>query len=73
MFLYGVVHFKTDKMKTIFKLLTGLFYLPFLLISMILAIILFIYEMTILFTYNQAQEWKVKMIIKADTLIKQLK
>lgn len=60
-------------MKTTLKLITGLFYLPFLFLAMILAIILFVYEMTVLFTYSQAQEWKVKMIIKADTLIKQLK
>jgi hypothetical protein len=60
-------------MKTTFKIITGLFYLPFLAIAFVLAIIMFLFEMTVLFTYNQAQEWKVKMIIKADTLIKQLK
>ena len=60
-------------MKTTFKLITGLFYLPFLLIAFVLAVIMFVFEMTVLFTYNQAQEWKGKMIMKADTLIKKLK
>jgi len=60
-------------MKTIFKLLTGLFYLPFLVIAFIMAIILFILEMTVMFTYNQSIEWKEKMIMSADTWIKKLK
>ena len=69
----SVINFKTDIMKTIFKLLTGLFYLPFLAIAFIMAIILFILEMTVMFTYNQSIEWKEKMIISADTWIKKLK
>ncbi len=69
----SVINFKTDIMKTIFKLLTGLFYLPFLVIAFIMAIILFILEMTVMFTYNQSIEWKEKMIMSADTWIKKLK
>lgn len=60
-------------MKTTLKIITSLFYLPFLFIAMVFAVILFVYEMTIVFTYEQSQEWKGKMIMKADTLIKQLK
>ena len=60
-------------MKTILKLLTGLFYLPFLVIAFIMAIILFILEMTVVFTYNQSIEWKGKMIMNADTWVKKLK
>ena len=59
-------------MKTIFKLPIILFYLPFLAIAFIMAIILFILEMTVVFTYNQSIEWKGKMIINADTWIKKL-
>ena len=69
----SVINFKTDIMKTIFKLLTGLFYLPFLAIAFIVAIILFILEMTVMFTYNQSIEWKEKMIISADAWVKKLK
>ena len=69
----SVINFKTDIMKTIFKLLTGLFYLPFLAIAFIMAIILFILEMTVMFTYNQSIEWKGKMIMNADTWVKKLK
>ena len=69
----SVINFKTDIMKPIFKLLTGLFYLPFLAIAFIMAIILFTLEMTVIFTYNQSIEWKEKMIMKADTWIKKLK
>jgi len=60
-------------MKTIFKLVTVLFYLPFLAIAFIMAIILFILEMTVMFTYNQSIEWKGKMIMNADTWVKKLK
>jgi type III secretory pathway component EscR len=60
-------------MKTIFKLLTGLFYLPFLAISFVIAVLMFILEMTVMFTYNQSVEWKEKMIIGAGDWIKKLK
>ena len=69
----SVINLKTDIMKTIFKLLTGLFYLPLLAIAFIMAIILFILEMTVMFTYNQSIEWKEKMIISADAWVKKLK
>ena len=69
----SVINLKTDIMKTIFKLLTGLFYLPLLAIAFIMAIILFILEMTVMFTYNQSIEWKQKMIISADAWVKKLK
>jgi hypothetical protein len=38
-----------------------------------MAIILFILEMTVMFTYNQSIEWKEKMIISADAWVKKLK
>ena len=60
-------------MKITLKLLLGLFYLPFLALSFIIALILFIFQMTVVFTYNQSVEWKDKMILKADYYIKRLK
>tara|TARA_R110000851_G_scaffold56959_1_gene133008 strand:- start:184 stop:366 length:183 start_codon:yes stop_codon:yes gene_type:complete len=60
-------------MKTTFKLLIGLFCLPFLLIAFIMAIVLFILEITVMLTYHQSIEWKGEMIMKADSWIKKLK
>ena len=60
-------------MKTTFKLLIGLFCLPFLLIAFIMAIVLFILEITVMLTYHQSIAWKDEMIMKADSWIKKLK
>ncbi len=60
-------------MKKIYKLSIGLFYLPFLAIALLIALILTMLDLTIVFTYNQSIEWKNEMIIKIDNWVKSIK
>ncbi len=60
-------------MKKIFKLTLVLIYLPLLVIAFIMAVITSIFELTVVFTYNQSKEWKKKMLIDASDWTDKLK
>jgi len=50
-------------MKTIFRTLLNIIYIPFILLAGILAIIRLLYSLFIVFTLDISKEWSNKMLI----------
>ena len=60
-------------MKQIIKIITGIFFMPFLLLAFVVAVLRLIYALTIEFTIVQSTEWFEKMLLWVDTIMKKLK
>ena len=60
-------------MKLTLKLLTALFWGPFLILAAIVAIIRLLTNITIIFTWQKAVEWSDEMMIQVNEFFKWLK
>lgn len=65
--------FKIRNMKQIIKIITGIFFMPFLLLAFVVAVLRLIYALTIEFTIVQSTEWFEKMLLWVDTNMEKLK
>lgn len=60
-------------MKTVCKYLIAFLYWPLVIFSGILAVVIFLYKITVQFSWNLADEWANEMIGKAYGLTKWIK
>lgn len=60
-------------MKTIGKMIVGLFFLPFLALAGLIAIARLIFVLTIVFAWQKAEEWYEEMLCWVNDKVKALK
>ena len=60
-------------MKAILKLLTGIFFLPILLIGGIIAVVKTIVVMTIVFAWQKGDEWHKELMMKLHNYMQWIK